>query len=1119
MTDLDIIKQIEKELNIKLIKLKELLGSKGYIINQHKQITILSFYNHSIKNLNCIKSQLKELKQLNTLVLTLNEIKDCSCLKELKQLKSLDLGYNQIRNVSFLKELKQLQSLDLGSNQISDYSFLKELKQLQSLDLGSNQISDYSFLKELKQLQSLDLRSNQIGDYSFLKELTQLQLLNLDSNQISDYSFLKELTQLQSLNLSSNQISDYSFLKELKQLKSLILRDNQIRNISFLKELKQLKSLDLSANKISDYSFLKELKQLQSLDLSANKISDYSFLKELKQLQSLDLNNTQISDYSFLKELKQLQRLNLVGNKIRDISFLKGLNLLKSLNLSSNQISNISSIRFLNELQVLWLAHNRIKDISHLKDLKKLQRLQLVNNNISDISALKQLKNLDLVGLNGNKISNLPAWIVEYDMEIDCESGIHSYGFITLLENPLALPPIEIVKQGKKAIKDYFKSLEGKERVKLNEVKVLLVGEGMSGKTSLLKQFQGLPFDKDESQTHGINVASFPTKNIQGLTENEELENYHIHFWDFGGQEIMHASHQFFLSKRSLYILVLDSRTDSKKYHWLKHIEKFGGDSPLIIVMNKIDANPNYNIEQKRINESFPLIKNRFHRISCQTQEGFGELVKCLAKTIPETSLFGTEISIDWMNIKEKLVTETKANRYINREMFVQICKNNNVSDQSSQQTLLQYLNDLGIVLYFKQLNLANIYVLDPHWVTIGVYKIINSQRTKTGILYEQDLDFILNKEEIKKHEYDPAKEKKIIYSPEEQYYILSIMKNFELCYEYDRNKNYCIIPDLLPKELQYEPELNNGILLHFVIIYDYLPSTILPRLMIRLKNDIVNGQQWKYGMILDNKEFCCKAKIKEDESNKRIDIIIQGKFLSKQKYFSAIRFNIYDINKEFENLVIQEFIPLPGYPELLIEYKELLGYEQAGRDEYFVGKLGKSFSVSEMLDSVINKQERAKEMGDKININLSNIGNSQQTVSQQVDQNVSQKQTVSQEVKTVQALFKNLKEDILTEIDIEIEDEKEKKRINKELENTEKAFLELEKAVSEDKKELPESTKNRIGEFIDNLSDENSRFNKALKLVSKGAEKVQKLGRIYNNIAPFFVLPSIPPSLLGKKD
>ena len=80
-------------------------------------------------------------------------------------------------------------------------------------------------------------------------------------------------------------------------------------------------------------------------------------------------------------------------------------------------------------------------------------------------------------------------------------------------------------------------------------------------------------------------------------------------------------------------------------------------------------------------------------------------------------------------------------------------------------------------------------------------------------------------------------------------------------------------------------------------------------------------------------------------------------------------------------------------------------------------------------------------------------------------------------------------------------------------------AFSELEQAAAEGKKELPMSTKSRIGEFIDKLSDENSRINKALRLVSKGADKVQQLGRFYNKVAPYFALPSIPPILLGKEE
>ena len=107
----------------------------------------------------------------------------------------------------------------------------------------------------------------------------------------------------------------------------------------------------------------------------------------------------------------------------------------------------------------------------------------------------------------------------------------------------------------------------------------------------------------------------------------------------------MHASHQFFLSQRALYILLIDSRTDEKKEYWLRHIEKFGGDSPVIVALNKIDENPNYNVEQNSLNQQFPIIGNRFVRLSCYTQEGLPHLRQLIAQTIPQTGLFGTKDS------------------------------------------------------------------------------------------------------------------------------------------------------------------------------------------------------------------------------------------------------------------------------------------------------------------------------------------------------------------------------------------------------------------------------------------------------------------------------------------
>jgi internalin A len=57
----------------------------------------------------------------------------------------------------------------------------------------------------------------------------------------------------------------------------------------------------------------------------------------------------------------------------------------------------------------------------------------------------------------------------------------------------------------------------------------------------------------------------------------------------------MHATHQFFLTKRSVYVLVLDARQgeiEGNIHYWLQTIQSFGGDSPVLVVTNKCDVQP-----------------------------------------------------------------------------------------------------------------------------------------------------------------------------------------------------------------------------------------------------------------------------------------------------------------------------------------------------------------------------------------------------------------------------------------------------------------------------------------------------------------------------------------------
>ncbi|MCP4106716.1 MAG: GTP-binding protein [Desulfobacteraceae bacterium] len=670
-------------------------------------------------------------------------------------------------------------------------------------------------------------------------------------------------------------------------------------------------------------------------------LNDISFLKLLPNLTQLDLSYSQLSDISVLKFLPNLTQLNLSGNQLSDISVLKFLSNLTQLDLSYNELTNISVLKFLPNLTQLDLSDNGISDISVLKFLPNLTQLDLggdvEGNGISDISVLKFLPNLTQLDLSLNQIRELPRFLPDLNMEIVWEEEGYFFAGINLYNNPIETPPLEIVKKGRSAIESYFRSLETGKKP-LNEVKVLIVGDGGSGKTSLIKQIFGEAFDKNESQTHGIRIRHW---NIE--TENRNIK---VRFWDFGGQEIMHATHQFFLSKRSLYILVSDGRKEGDPEYWLKHIESFGGSSPVLIILNKTDENPGFDLNRNFLKKKYSGIKN-FYRVSCAAHTGIDEFSDSLRKELADVELIQTEWPESWFNVKTALENMTAP--YISYKEYRNECGKEKITITEDQNVLVAFLNDLGVILHFKDFRLLDTHVLEPKWVTEAVYKIINSKQLaeNRGILNLCSLDDILKQET----------EQDYCYHPEKYQYIISLMLKFELCYEVD--KDAVLVPDLLEvPEPVFDFDDENA--LKFIFEYDFLPKSVMPRFIVKQHRDIKNNLRWRTGVVLEDKNFSAAATVKADIRDRKIFIHVTGD--QKRDYFSVIRKTFKDIHSSFEKLDVKEQIPLPDNPHITVEYEELVGYELMNEDQYKVGKLRKTYSVSKLLNGIEKKEERIRE-------------------------------------------------------------------------------------------------------------------------------------------------------------
>lgn len=478
-------------------------------------------------------------------------------------------------------------------------------------------------------------------------------------------------------------------------------------------------------------------------------------------------------------------------------------------------------------------------------------------------------------------------------------------------------------------MRSYFASLENESQI-LNEVKILLVGEGNAGKTSLTRRVLGEDFNQNEPTTHGIRINSWQIE-----TNDKQIK---ANIWDFGGQEVMHATHQFFLSKRSLYVLVLDGRRDERPEYWLRHIESFGGDSPILIVLNKHDANPGFDINRPFLQRKYPNIKGVF-RTSCSTDYGVEDFRAALTNELSQVKLLETRWANSWFQVKQQL--ENLEDPYISFDRYETICTDAEITESISQDVLVDFLNDLGVIVHFKDFELDDTHVLEPKWVTTAVYKIINSEKVavSNGMLQLKDLKEILKKQNINDYFYPRSKYK----------YIVGLMQKFELCYHL--NTETVLIPQLLSiREPDFAFDYDTS--LKFVLNYDdFLPLSVMPRFIVKRHQDIKGELRWRTGVVLENRSFRATAVIRVDNEAHCISIYVNG--TQKKDYLAVILLFFREINDSFEKLKVSERVPMPDNPDITASYKTLQNYTRRGLNDYIPDGSDKVYKVDELLGQV----------------------------------------------------------------------------------------------------------------------------------------------------------------------
>jgi internalin A len=706
-----------------------------------------------------------------------------------------------------------------------------------------------------------------------------------------------------------------------------------------------------------------KLQNLESICLSSCGLTSTPIgVNLLKSLTSLDLSFNEIRDPNSILLPPHLEHLTLTGNPlnavplgIRDLRFLRNLEFSSAGTYSSGYDAKINPLRpsFPGSLtRVTGVApESRLGLVvalpTWLFDIRGLEWLDFTGQLISEIpetvgnlgdlrgllfsanlltrlpDSVVQLTSLEALSATGNRLATLPEGITVL-------RGLRHLG---LNDNDLPIPP-EVLSRpdAPDEIWAYLDSIRDNRRA-LNEAKLLVVGEGSVGKSSIIRRLTRGDFAPDERKTEGIDVTRWSVPaNGADVTVN---------LWDFGGQEIMHATHQFFLTRRSVYLLVVDARQSEEQNrieYWLKLIQGFSGGSPVILVGNKCE-NFDLDIDQTGLRAKYPDIV-AIIQTSCADNVGFQEVREVLQDTLGRMTHVRDLLPESFFMVKEHL--EQLDADYLPFATYEALCRERGVTTPAAQERLVEFLHDLGTVLCFRRdPRLRDTNILNPSWVTGGVYRLLNSlvAAQAKGLLTWHEIDTILDEER---------------YVPEKRQYIVDMMKKFELCFESD---DVFLIPDLLTKEEPFTGRWDDT--LDFTIQYGVLPSSIIGRLIVRLHHLISQGTVWRTGVVfvMDGNN---RALVKADREEATLTIRVAGPAKGRRGLLWAIRAQLRKIESTIPGLKGQEQVPVPGHPKIWVPYGHLINLESAGVEKVIPQGLTSEFPITLLLDGVEDRSDRA---------------------------------------------------------------------------------------------------------------------------------------------------------------
>ncbi len=696
-----------------------------------------------------------------------------------------------------------------------------------------------------------------------------------------------------------------------KKLLSLNLCGCDLPDADFLEgdAYKHLQALNLSQNNLKTLRVPATLRDLQYLDASENSALHTLTLEgPLPALHTLAADSCALQAFALPEGMQALEKLDLRNNKLAQLTFEAACPRLSYLDASQNKLTNLRLPGTFPALKYVYLNDNQLVQLVFDTPPVLLDTLHLRNNQLQDLpDNLLGFSGLRTLYLHGNP---LPAM---QDLINSDERG-NSWS----------------------AVESWLRSFQKSDRVHLHQAKMVLVGNGEVGKTSLQRRLidPKAPLTTKEERTPGLEVRDFWLKNIEPKeTDLDAPIDFLLNIWDFGGQGKYREVQQIFCSRKTLYLFVTahdDDTTDddySTFEYWLSMVNAFGVEptanhpSPVIHVVTKMDEQPRLVDEAKR-KGLFQNI-NGFIKVSSKTLQNFKELKDLIKSALKDISsdVFKAEYSQYWINVKEEL-ERRKGENYITKTEYLRVCTAHRLDTQEAENWL-PTLGRIGTVIHFgEDPVLKDWIILNPVWAKNALYKVLESEIVSNGIIPKQ----------LFKGIWTPD-------FPEETHeHLIALMRACRLCFEWVnlRGEREYVIPALLPAAAPPLPDYLPHFDFETKCIYDpFVPPGTVNKLMVALQDhsihelrtleqdaptksmshtkvEIYKDYIWKNNLIVHDPVNHIYAHVWENWTEKSVHIRLFGK--QPEPLFQHLCKTLESLNQELKTMKYMSKLSLTTY-------------------------------------------------------------------------------------------------------------------------------------------------------------------------------------------------------------